>query len=251
MNSDLKEKIKSNFDAASRSYDMHCEVQNAIGKQALVVLEPHKRQFGIIADFACGTGESTKHLLKKVQYEICLAIDFSGKLLKQAKMKLPSHTQYIHADFDYPILKTACLDLIFCNMGLQWSFSFNRTLRLINSYLQDEGLILLTLPADNNFPEIKPEYKSFLPSNTKIKMALQSVGFAMLDHMHCYYKTIFTSTLDALRSIKHIGANTIIDRQNVIKMGLSKSGIDHIFYEPDHPSLTYEVDIYLARKVKK
>ena len=248
MNPDLKEKIKSNFDNAFQSYDMHCDAQNAIGKKALDLLLQYKRQFGVIADFACGTGESTQCLLKKVQYEMCVGIDFSSKLLKQAKRKQPSCIQYIHADFDNPILRTSCLDLIFCNMGLQWSFDLSRTLKLLNSYLKDEGLILLTLPAGNNFPEIKPEYKPALPSHTTIKKALKLAGFSILDHMHCHYKTMFNSTLDALRSIKHIGANTIITRQNVAKTGLSKSILEHVFYDQEHPSLTYEIEIYLGEK---
>lgn len=80
-----KIKIKYNFNHACKTYDKHCNVQNKICEKTIQLLLNHKNYFENIGDFACGTGESTKQLVKNIQYKKCFGIDFSENLLNNAR----------------------------------------------------------------------------------------------------------------------------------------------------------------------
>src|SRR3990167_1493861 len=132
--------IRSNFNKAAATYDQYCKIQNEICDYSIEMLLHHDRHFDYIADIACGTGESTKKLIQTVRYNQCVAIDFSENLLIQAKKKLNNNAiTFICSDFDFPIFKKPFFDLIFCNMGLQWSFGFYKTIGWLHQYLLTNG----------------------------------------------------------------------------------------------------------------
>ena len=71
MNTKLKVKLQTNFNKAAPSYDQNCTIQNEICKQSIELLLLYENHFNYIADFACGTGESTKQLIQSVNYQQC------------------------------------------------------------------------------------------------------------------------------------------------------------------------------------
>src|SRR3989338_7278623 len=140
-----KIKIKYNFNKACKTYDNHCDVQNKICEKTIQLLLNHKNYFEITGDFACGSGESTKQLINYIQYKKCYGIDFSENLLNNAKNKL-SGIEFILSDFDDIIFEDESLDLIFSNMGLQWSIDLQKTFSVLTRYLKKDGLIVFSLP---------------------------------------------------------------------------------------------------------
>lgn len=251
MNHNIKEKIRAKFDKAASTYDQNCTIQNEVCEQSIELLVRHQNHFKNIADFACGTGESTKRLIQQVSYSHCYAIDFASKLLSIAKKKLSQEhkVDFVHGDMDDLLLGASCLDLVFCNMGLQWSENLFSTIKLFHQYLIPGGILVFSMPVEGNFPEIKTTFKFYLPRHKTIIQTLIKEKFALLEYDIKKITVRFSKQFELLKSLKSIGANyNKLDYQ--YKQGLSKIKIRDFFSNPENTCLTYKIGIYLARKNK-
>jgi len=244
----MKEKIRNNFDKACQTYDTHCDIQNNICENSIELLLKYNRNFFSIGDFACGTGESTLKLINSVHYHSCYAVDFSEKLLSVAKSKLPNHVRFFLADFDHKILFGDQLDLIFCNMGLQWSFDLLNTLKLFHEYLYKNGLIIFSMPIYPNFPEIHEQYKLKTHDHAEIIKMLNLANFKLINYKRTDITEKFNSTIEALKPLKYTGVNCGNIFKNFNRKGLSKRFLNNIFTENNLFTLTYNIGIYLAKK---
>lgn len=249
MRNDYKNKIKHHFNKSYRTYDAYCQVQNNVSQCALKLLQRHASYCEKIADFACGTGESTLKLINHIQYEQCYAIDFSDKLLNIAINKLPHTVQCILSDFEDVLFQNNFLDLVFCNMGLQWSFDFNKTLSLLNHYLKNSGYFIFSIPICDNFPEMKSEFKFQQFSSKYIIRGLKDNGFNLIDNSIYINVQSFQSHYQALKSLQAVGAN-FSPGLTVHSKGLKKMNVRELFIENNvSPQLTYCIGIYLCQKV--
>ena len=248
MQNSLKYKIQQKFNAAAKSYDQSASIQNEVAKQAITTLLLHQQVFQYIADFACGTGESTRHLAEHIQYKACYAIDFANQLLACAKTKFTGNEpiHWLSCDFDKRLCHLPLLDLIFCNMGLQWAANFSKTISLWNEYLKPNGLLLFSLPLATNFPEIRHAFKPHFLSHEQLLSACTLKRFTAIDTQHHTFQLQFSSALAALRYLKATGTN---HNDTPTRKGLTTPRLTQIFHPPKTPqTLTYEIGIYLFRK---
>lgn len=244
-----KEKIRSNFNKAARTYDQYCHVQNKICLQAITLLLKQQIFFDCIADFACGTGESTSKLLRYIHHKKCYAIDFAEKLLTVAKTKLSNkNIDFVCEDLEKPIFKTPCLDLLFCNMGLQWVDNLNIPIQLFYNYLNPNGLLVFSMPINQNFPEITSAFKLSPPSNNSIIQTLKHEKFNLISSDIKTISVSFENQYDLLKSLKCLGANYCQLSERHRRQGLHKIKTNKIFNNPTNTKLTYIIGIYLARK---
>ncbi len=161
MNHVEKNKIKICFNKAWKTYDNNCSVQNKICERATEKLKEYRHEYGNVADFACGIGLSTQYIVDSFSYKRIYAIDFSEKLLILAKEKLENQgVQFVLSDFDMEIFPKGYLDLVFCNMGLQWSMNLKKTLGIFYCYLRSSGYCVFTTPMADNFPEMTEHFKN-------------------------------------------------------------------------------------------
>jgi malonyl-CoA O-methyltransferase len=248
MNDPIKRKIRNQFNRAALTYDSNCSIQNPICLEAIQILLNHSNNFDAIADFACGTGESTLNLTKHINFKQCYAIDFAEQLLAVAQDKL-SHchpVMCIQADYEQPIYFSKPLDLIFCNMGLQWSCDIAKTLKLWQRYLSNQGLIVFSIPMAGNFPELKETMKPKFLSDNEVTDSLKAIG------LHCISKKIerievqFSDPMAALKVLKATGTNQNRSISSSAQ-GLKKLQISEIFINSQVSQLTYEIGIYLVR----
>ncbi|MCD6045093.1 MAG: bioC [Gammaproteobacteria bacterium] len=243
-----KSKIKHHFNKAYKTYDAYCTVQNNASQRALELLMPHSSYFEVIADFACGTGESTLKLIKQIRHEKCYAVDFSDKLLSIAQNKLLFPVNCILSDFDEKLFPDDFLDLVFCNMGLQWSLALEKTLILLNRYLTKSGYFVFSVPVSGNFPEIRAQFKSVLFSPADIIRVLNKSGFKIVDHYSYKHIQSFQSHYQALKSLQALGANFSPGLRHDNR-GLKKINVREVFVEECIlPQLTYCIGIYLCQK---
>jgi malonyl-CoA O-methyltransferase len=245
----IKEKIKRGFNKAVKTYDQHCSVQNQVSDVALNMLVNHQINFSHIADLACGTGESTKRLINSVHYRKCSAIDFAESALLLAKDKLSGdeNIEFVLGDFDETLFPHACLDLIFCNMGLQWSKDLYSSFSLLKHYLLPEGVMLFSIPITGNFPEIKGEHKLRLPSDAEVIEIIQEEKLSVIENEIHSVCVEFNSQFEILKSLKCVGAN--YNKSDAISnSGLLGVKTQDVFSDQDSKSLTYNIGIYLVKK---
>jgi len=248
-NKKIKERIRNNFNKAASSYDDNCTIQNEVCRQAIALLLKYQHHFNHVADFACGTGESTIRLIQNVCYEKCYAIDFAENLLDIARKKLicANKIDFVQGDLDEQLFKTPCLDLVSCNMGLQWATSVSKSIALFSQYLISGGILIFSMPVDGNFPEIKPPLKLILPSQETIFQALKCEKFELIEYDIRTFSMTFTNQFELLKSLKGVGANynKLRNRNN---LSLSKFKAQDIFTISTNAQLTYKIGTYLARR---
>lgn len=245
----MKDKIRRNFNRAAKTYDQHCVVQNAICQRSVQLLFEHQTHFHNIADFACGTGESTRSLTHSVNFKKCYAVDLAERLLSTAKNKLAniSNIDWILGDFEHQIHMQS-LDLIFCNMGLHWTSDFSATIHLWQQYLNRNGLLLFSIPMVENFPEIKKSCKPKFLSHKQVIKALLENHWQLISSEIRFFEVRFNSQIEALKSLKAMGTN--YNKIHVQRaQGLSSIKLNQIFLNPNSKNLTYQIGIYLARKI--
>ncbi|MBY0377675.1 MAG: methyltransferase domain-containing protein [Gammaproteobacteria bacterium] len=241
----LKMKIRRHFDKADKTYDDYCSVQNDACTRSLEMLRPYAAPFEVIADFACGTGESTLKLIETIHHQRCYAVDFSANLLQVAMKKLPESVNCLLSDFDIGLFESSYLDLVFCNMGLQWSADFEITLTLFRRYLKPKGYLVFSMPVYGNFPEIKNEFKYPLLEHEQVIQFLKSNDFKVLEC--CVYQRIelFKSSREALSSLQKVGSSI-----SVVDKGLKRIKEQEFFVEQIGalPILTYRIAIYICQR---
>ena len=244
----IKNRARNQFNRAALTYDLSCSVQNTVCLQAIQVLLNHQKVFDNIADFGCGTGESTNGLMKHLKCKRCYAVDFAEKLLTVARNKLSyiDKIEWIHCDFDQPIKISKPLDLIFCNMGLQWSSDVVKTLHLWQGYLKYQGLLLFSVPMAGNFPELKETIKPDFLTDREMTDALESNGLNLIEKKFERIEVQFTNQFGSLKALKATGTN--YNKTNTSPtQGLKPLKPDHIFINSNVSQLTYEIGIYLVR----
>ncbi|OGV26051.1 MAG: hypothetical protein A3F18_08800 [Legionellales bacterium RIFCSPHIGHO2_12_FULL_37_14] len=250
MNSSIKNKIRTKFNRAAKTYDLHCIIQNAICQRSIQLLLSHQNSFKHVADFACGTGESTLYLQQHINFKKCYAVDFAEQLLTVAQNKVTNinHIDWIHSDFEHPLHVPHKLDLIFCNMGLQWSNDFSTTLCLWQQYLDKNGLLLFSIPIAGNFPEIKKNCKPTLLDHQQIINWLSENHWQHVTNEVDFFEKEFKSPIEALKSLKATGANYC--KNNIRQAsGLSPINLNEIFLCLNNHKLTYKIGIYLVRNI--
>ena len=245
-----KLKIKKNFNNAAKTYDQHCQVQNKICANSLQLLTKYYKKFSTVADFACGSGESTKQIINTINYKTCYAIDFAENLLATAKNKLPSTINFIPADFDTKIFNDNYLDLIFCNMGLQWAENLAHNLNLFYKYLKQDGVILFSLPLHNNFPEIKNNYTLKTLKHENILKALDKTNFKIIEYLQITHTESFNNHFAILKSLKYVGATYYNNNDKLQQISLTRKHLQEIFVDSNTQQLTYNICIYLAKALK-
>ena len=250
----MKTRIKASFNKAWKTYDDYCGVQKSICEKAIELLLIQGDRYPVVADFACGTGLSTQCLVRDINVEKIIAIDFCENLLEIARAKnSDTKAEFLLADFDDRLFPDQYLDLIFCNMGLQWSIALKKTLALFHAYLQNSGVLVFSMPLDNTFPELHSRYKNSFHTVNKVISFLDECQY----HVELFREEVlvdhFSTALDALRSIKSVGANCGLDKTGPVTHKITKNNISELFVNPKMVSLTYHVGIFVAKKsgVKK
>ena len=240
----IKLKTITNFDKAASTYDLNCNIQNNICQDLLTKLKLKK--YNNIADFGCGTGESTKSLLQKIDFNNCVATDLSYRSLLSAKNKIKSlKCCFVYADFENEIKKINKLDLLFCNMSLHWAIDHNRTIKLWHKYLKHNGNLLFSIPITGNFPEIESYYNLKLKTLDEWRNILVKNNFTIITQEEKKYIAEFDNYISALRSLKLTGSN-YNQQYKTNKLKLIRP--DSIFKSQAKPQLTYKIALFFARK---
>lgn len=245
MVNSLKKRIQRSFNKAFDTYDDHASIQREICKQLLKPLKEMRIQTKIIADFACGTGISTKAVADSFPYQNLYAIDFCEKLLIQAKSKLKeSNVEFILADFETNVFLCNSLDLIFCNMGFQWALDLKQAFFSLFSQLKAFGVLAFSVPLLGTFCELRNDCRNPFLTLQSIVQLLKAVGFELLTADEKIFTDSFESPLDAIRSIKSIGANCLLypkRNKGLSPMPIEKNNTD--------TTLTYHIGFFIAKKI--
>ena len=244
----LKDSVKENFNKAWGSYDDYCFVQKTVCDKALRMAASFPVLQKVAIDFACGTGVSTSALLRFFNFNKIYAVDFSDKLLSLARKKIKrKNVEFIAADFDENLFPPCSADFVFSSMGLQWSFDLKNTLLLFQYYLKVSGAFVFTIPLRGTFCELQVGVKNKFYAMNEVFSLLKNAGYHLLKFDEFSHVDTFDSVVNAFRSIKAVGANTVL-HSGADNMQ-SKRTLKNKFIDNNNISLTYKVGIFMAVKI--
>lgn len=239
----MANRIKKAFNKAAASYDDYCHLQLQTGRQLVAFVKQYHCDSSRIVDLGCGTGMTTKELASAIPYHEFYAIDVADQLLTKARARLQNSSINIaQADFDQA-LALGQFNIIFSNMALHWCQDFATTLKHIFHSLAEDGILAFSIPLYGTFAEIK-EYctvNDFL-ENFVITDLLKATGYDIVQMQMESTTFEFTHLLQALKSIKKIGANHVKNRDNLnlAKMRLAVQSTEKVM-------LTYKIGYFIAK----
>lgn len=247
----IKENIRSRFNRAALTYDAHAVIQPDIGKKLIALLNQYTFKSDFIIDLGCGTGTVTKNLIEKYAYKQFFAIDIADTLLLQAKDKLALYDINIHSnDFESFSYDGILFDLIFSNMALHWSSNLQNTFNHIAQQSSHHGIIAFSLPLTGTLTELETlSINAFYSSKSVLKL-LKNAGLKILETHYASYVLPFDSWIAALKSIKGIGANYILQQNHASLRGkgLSNRLLVTLSEINTAITLTYQVGFFIVRK---
>jgi malonyl-CoA O-methyltransferase len=239
--------VRKAFNQAANQYDASCALQLKTGLCLIDLLNNYSTHSNNILDAGCGTGALTKELASAFEYKKFYAIDIADKLLVHAKEKLHDFNICVElADYNYMQDIDALFDMIYANLSLHWSNDFDRTLTSLHNKLNKNGILAFSIPLLGTFKEIKNDCSiNAFNELSHIERHILDTGFHNV-HMHTQEIIFdFDNALQALRSIKSVGANYVNEENRNISFKKMRKFIrsnNHSF------KLSYHIGYFIVKK---
>jgi len=241
-------RILQAFNKAAATYTEHSQIQLQTCNSLIELLAPNLFRSQNIADFACGTGISTKNLIEAYGYNQYYAIDFAAQALLVAKNKLAEfNVNFIIGNYNTNHFSNETLDLAFSNLGFNWSTSLEKTFKMMFKQLKRGGILAFSVPIDGNFKQLKKEFRNRCYRSEEILVLLQGSGF-LLNKFHILtYDQLYENAFIALKSLKNTGTN--VNLHNSITGLISIHKLNQMFEDSEQISLTYKIGLFVATKL--
>ena len=237
-------KIQHAFDRAAKTYDDHSHPQQHAGRKLAQLIKVHHPYANRLIDLGCGTGITTEFLAGFYQYQDFHAIDISTALLTKAQQRsATSSIDFYQMNFDHLPAMDFSFDIIYSNMALQWSENLPALLQKMKNFLQDQGTFGFSIPMAGTFRELKSYCAmNYFHEADIIHQHLAQYGYEILTQEKDTLTLQFPDTLQALKSIKQIGANHVMQRMH---KGLRAQSY---FNQINMHELTYVIGYFVVRK---
>jgi malonyl-CoA O-methyltransferase len=227
-------KIKKSFNKAKTTYDNACGLQKNIHIHLYQSLLPYNNGPTYIVDLGCGTGNCIDELKQLSDSQQLIGVDIADALLLVAKNKHPT-LAFLERDISRPLELPHKIDLFYANMSLQWLTDLEQSFIHLKNQLHENGLFAFSLPIDGTFCEIPAHRRNQFLTAEHIIEALHKAHYTLLHTEEKIFIEPFSSRSDALRSIKKVGANCLINPGDLDTT-------------PTHTNtLTYRIGFFIAK----
>ncbi len=250
-----RKQVRRAFGRAAGSYEAHAVLQREVESRLLERLDLLKKPPLRVLDVGCGTGHATAQLRKRYRHAQVLALDFALPMLKQARRRSGWWNPFacVCADASCLPVLDGGIDLLFCNLCLQWCDNLDATLKEFRRVLSTDGLLLVSTFGQDTLHELrsawsavddKPHVSPFIDIQ-QFGNALLATGFSdpVLDLER--FTLTYKDTFALMRDLKGIGASNASNGRSRALTG--KSHMQRMFdaYETfrrdDLLPATYEV----------
>lgn len=218
-----KQKIAASFGAAAHTYDEAAHVQQW-SADLLLNKVPLQAEDTFVLDIGCGTGKHSAQLAEKVGTMI--GLDLAENMVRYAKECYP-YLHFITTDAEFLPFSDNSVDGIFSNHTAQWSQQpmtlFEEWFRVLKpggkvwfSTLTEKSLIELR----NSFAKADNEpHVNIFPKLEQWQHFIEHAGFTIAQQEQIKRTDYYCDLPSLLRSLKNIGAQTVLYRKSAKLMG--------------------------------
>lgn len=215
----IKDRIRTNFDASTHSYENEADVQRSVAGRLAASLTPWKMTLppGPILELGAGTGFFTRELQTLFPERSIEVTDLSEKMIRTCRRVIPEsdHLAFRTLDAENWNPPECEYALISGNFVAQWFRDPAQTLDRYVDALKPGGLLLASFPAHESFPEWKelcqdlglPFTRNALPNTEEMVIKLSTRG-VQVDYYEDSHSIRFDRSIDFFRHLKKIGAST-------------------------------------------
>jgi len=222
-----KKIIQKNFSRAAKDYDEAALVQKIAAKKLTSFLDAPTSENLLrkssadkllILDLGSGTSFIAKTLLQQQKNLKIYEIDIAAEMLNSWPNR-PSNVIPTQADIENLPFEKNFFDLIISSFSLQWISDFEKNFSQFFSLLKPNGIFAFCLPTAGSLTELKSANLfnfNQLPEIKDLKSALKKSGFHEKFFAEEIVKQEFKNGLEALKSLKKIGANYSVQQKRII-----------------------------------
>ena len=149
--------VRASFEHAAARYDAFAALQDAVRTNLAERLDLVRLAPARMLDAGCGTGGAQRALFARFPKAALVAADFAPAMLAQAKRRKPwfKTLHPIAADCTALPLADASVDLVFCNLVLQWLDDPDPAFREFRRVLAPRGLLLFSSFGPDTLHELR------------------------------------------------------------------------------------------------
>ena len=233
--------IRRAFDRAAPRYDEVAVLQTRVREQLLSRLDLVKITPALAVDVGCGTAHAAEALARRYPRSRVLGIDLAEGMLRTARRRhrFRRPVSFACADLCRLPLADASVDLLFCNLVLQWCDELDLALTELRRVLRPHGLLTFTTFGPDTLRELRAAWAAvdasvhvhdFLDMHD-VGDAIVRAGFAepVLDVE--MYTLTYPESRGVLRDLKAIGAHNASTGRNRSLTGRGRFAAFEAAYE--------------------
>ena len=264
-----KKNIADSFSRSAAQYDQAANVQQQSGKKLLSVMnQVIKSQLAgvekkiTLADVGCGTGFFTRQLIDTYQPQKYIGVDIAEGMLVVAKGNNANcqNVEWLRCEAESLLLEDSSVDIIFANFSLQWCEDLPALMKSFYRVLAPNGFCCFTSLGVDTLRELRQAWRMVdqLPhvnqfySRSQWQDAIVNNGFLVSNNYHETVAEYFDSVIDAMRSLKEVGANVVTAEHRQGLTGKQRFNQFIQAYEshrtPRGIPASYEVDGWIIQK---
>ncbi|MCK5718502.1 MAG: malonyl-ACP O-methyltransferase BioC [Thiomargarita sp.] len=222
-------KVSQSFNQAATDYDQWSRLQKLVENDLLERLQWLKIDPKSILDVGTGTGRLVFNLSQCYSQANIYGIDIAYNMLQLAAQKTPTGC-FIHADaMQLPVADNS-IDLIMCNMMLQWCNDIKSIFIEFKRVLKPDGALFFSTLGPDSLYELRNSWKQvddLLHVNHFIDMhhygdMLLEVGLCnpVIDVNRIEFR--YKNVQQLMRELKKIGAHNLVAGRSKSLMGKNK-----------------------------
>ncbi len=150
--------IRRAFGRIAADYDNNAVLQTEVGNRLLERVEGLNIEPQVILDLGAGTARQSVELKRGFPDARVLALDLSGPMLKQARQRQGWFRKRFFpliADAGALPLATSSVDLVYCNLVVQWCEDLPGILNNLRRIVRPDGLVLLSTLGPDTLGELR------------------------------------------------------------------------------------------------
>lgn len=222
--------VKRAFNRVAARYERHAVLQKTVANRMAERLELFRVQPKLILDVGGGTGFGARLLAHRYRKAHVVVCDLAEQMLREARGKTRwfwSKQSFVCADAESLPVGNAKVEMIFCNLCLQWCNDLDRVLDAFRHALCPGGLVLLSSFGPDTLCELRSSWAEvddglhvhgFLDMHD-VGDALIRAGFSSPVMDVELFTLTYPDVLALMRDLKRIGASNVALGRSRTMMG--------------------------------